>query len=206
MRAASGGSLEAIVEVAGPVAAGTPVQLLMDNGDTVFAGTSSAAKDLPEAEQRFLGVSFNLADLRATTSGPALADSTPADDRQGVNVDTRLLFRFDQGVALGQGALILRRADGSVVERFSARATPARIKAEYNQVTIKPSAPLDYSTGYYVEIDADAILGHAGLAYPGLHGGTALDFRTAGVPTPLAAATCSSSAPMPKLPTPSPSC
>lgn len=187
MRAASGGSLEAIVEVAGPVAAGTPVQLLMDNGDTVFAGTSSAAKDLPEAEQRFLGVSFNLADLRATTSGPALADSTPADDRQGVNVDTRLLFRFDQGVALGQGSVTLRRADGSLVERFSARATPARIKAEYNQVAIKPSAPLDYSTGYYVEIDADAILGHAGLAYPGLHGGTALDFRTAGVPTPLAA-------------------
>jgi len=185
MRAVSGGSLESIVDVAGPVAPGTAVQLLMDNGDTVFAGASSAAKDLPEDEQRFLGVSFELADLRTTTTGPALMDSTPTDDRQGVNVDTRLQFRFDQGVALGQGAVSLRRADGSLVEQFSARTTPQHMKAEYNQVIIKPTNPLDYSTGYYVEIDGDAILGHAGLAYAGLQGGTALDFRTAGVPTPL---------------------
>lgn len=187
MRAASGGSLESIVDVAGPVAAGTRVQLLMDNGDTVFEGTSSAAKDLPASQQRFLGVSFDLADWRNVATGPALAASTPADDREGVNVDTRLLFRFDQGIALGQGSIALRHADGTLVESFSARSTPDRIKAEYNQVIIKPATNLDYSTGYYVEIDTDAILGHAGQAYAGLQGSTALDFRTAGAPTPLAA-------------------
>lgn len=185
MRLSSGGSLESIVEVAGPVATGTRVQLLMDNGDTVFPGTSSAAKDLPEDQQRFLGVSFDLADWRAADSGPQLSASTPADDRQGVNVDTRLQFRFDQGIALGQGKIHLRRADGSLVESFSAGGTPGRVKAEYNQVSIQPAATLDFNTGYYIEIDTDAILGHAGLPYAGLQGSTALDFRTAGAPTPL---------------------
>lgn len=186
MRAVSGGSLESIVEVAGPVAPGSRVQLLMDNGDTVFEGKTSVGKDLPEDEQRFLGVSFDLADWREYKTGPQLVASTPADDRQGVNVDTRLLFHFDEGVALGQGSIVLRRADGTQVASYSASQTPDQIKAQYNQVVITPAQDLSYDAGYYIEVAPDAVSGHHGMHYAGIQDSTALNFRTSGKPTPLA--------------------
>ena len=50
LRKETGGSFESTVEVPGPVTAGTQVQLLLDNGDTVWPGQTDASKDLPPAQ------------------------------------------------------------------------------------------------------------------------------------------------------------
>lgn len=186
MRAESGGSFESIVKVAGKASpgAGTPVQLLMDNGDSIFPGKAGIAKDLPVDEQQFLGVGIELRDARVDGSGPVLKAATPADGRQGVNVDTNIALTFNEGVKPGTGSIQLRKADSTVVETFTVGSSRAQIN--FNVLTLRPSNKLDFNGAYYLTIDGNAILDHQGNAYAGISGNSELDFTAAGMPTPLA--------------------
>ncbi len=186
MRAESGGSFESIVKVAGKASpgAGTPVQLLMDNGDSIFPGKAGIAKDLPVDEQQFLGVGIELRDARVDGSGPVLKAATPADGRQGVNVDTNIALTFNEGVKPGTGSIQLRKADSTVVETFMVGSSRAQIN--FNVLTLRPSNKLDFNGAYYLTIDGNAILDHQGNAYAGISGNSELDFTAAGMPTPLA--------------------
>lgn len=186
LRKDTGGSFETIVEVAGAVKAGTAVQLLMDNGDTVFAGETAVAKDLDVTKQRFQGFRIKLGAPRADTTGPVLKSSTPADDRVGVNSDTQITLTFNEGVKLGDGNITLRRADGTAVEVFNNSTSPARAQVRFNVVTLKPSAKLTNSAAYYLTIDNNAVLDHNGNAYAGFTNATTLNFTAAGTPTALA--------------------
>ena len=186
LRKATGGSFETIVEVPGPVVAGTAVQLLLDNGDTVFTGTTSVAKDLPAAEQRFQGFRTVIGNPLRDAQGPALVTSTPADDRVGVNVDTQIVLQFDEGVRLGAGNITLRTANGAAVETFNANSAATRVQVRFNTLTLTPTAPLQNNAGYFLTLDPTAVLDHQGNGYAGLSGPTALNFTAAGTPTPLA--------------------
>jgi hypothetical protein len=60
-------------------------------------------------------------------------------------------------VRLGAGSIVLHKADGSVVESFSAASPAARVQLAFNVLTLVPSQPLARPTGYYVTVDANAI-------------------------------------------------
>jgi methionine-rich copper-binding protein CopC len=186
LRKATGGSFESIVDVPGAVVAGTAVQLLMDNGDTVFPGETSIAKDLDAPKQKFQGFRIKLGNAYLDNVGPVLKSSTPTDDRIGVNVDTQFVLTFNEGVKLGEGNITLRKADGTAIENFNASTSTARVQVKFNVITIKPTANLENSAGYYLTIDANAISDHKGNAYAGISGSTAFNFTAAGTPTPLA--------------------
>ena len=186
LRKTSKGSFESVVEVPGPVAAGTQVQLLLDNGDTVWEGKSAVSKDLPPAEQQFLGFTVRLGAPRVDKAGPVLKGSAPADDRNGVAADGTITLRFDEGIRFGGGTIALRKsADGSVVESFSASSPAARAQISFNELKLVPTNPLDYATDYYVTVDANAIADASGNAYAGIQDATSLNFHTANAPTKL---------------------
>ncbi|NLZ11911.1 MAG: hypothetical protein GX086_11340 [Alcaligenaceae bacterium] len=54
LRDATGGSFETLVEVPS-ILPGTRIQLLQDNGDTVWEGQTKVSKDLNAADQKFMG-------------------------------------------------------------------------------------------------------------------------------------------------------
>ncbi len=186
LRGAHGGSFEAIVEVAGPVAGGTSVQLLTDNGDTVWAGKSVVSKDLPAAEHKFQGFTLKLGSVLFDTTGPVLKAASPADDRLGVPVNSQLVLSFNEAIKWGGGKITLRKADGTAVEAFDSSSAAARAQVNYNELVLDPSADLDRNTAYYVTIDGNAVTDLKGNAYAGFSSATALNFVSAEAPTALA--------------------
>ncbi|WPG40371.1 Ig-like domain-containing protein [Variovorax sp. EBFNA2] len=186
LRKETGGSFESIVEVPGPVKAGTQVQLLLDNGDTKWDGRT-ASKDLPAAEQKFDGFVVRLGAPWVDTAAPKLQKASPPAGRVGVNLDTSVMLSFNEAVRLGSGRIVLHAADGAVVETFHANSPSARVHVAFNVLTLVPTAKLAMNAGYYVTVDANAITDAAGNAFAGINDTTTLGFTTAGVPTPLAA-------------------
>lgn len=186
LRKASGGSFESTVEVAGPVAAGTEVQLLLDNGDTVWSGKTVASKDLPPAEQQFLGFVVRLGAPLVDTAGPVLKAASPADNRSGVNLDSQITLTFNEGVRFGAGNIVLHKGDGSVVQSFSAASPASQAQVGFNVVTLTPSQPLAPNTSYYVTVDANALTDAKGNAYAGIANETELNFMSADAPSTLA--------------------
>lgn len=190
LRDATGGSFESIVSMPNTPSTGDFVQLLMDNGDTVWEGETDISKDLPDAEQQFQGVWVKLQAACDDTAGPLLKSATPADGAVGADVNGDIVLTFNEGVARGEvnsgGNLVLHKADGTVVETFD-MASSDRVTLNYNVVTVDPTAPLEYDTGYYVTLASGAIRDHAGNNHAGFNDATSLNFTASGVPTTLAA-------------------
>ncbi|HEX7866834.1 MAG TPA: Ig-like domain-containing protein [Variovorax sp.] len=186
LRKKTGGSFESVVEVPGPVKAGTQVQLLLDNGDTKWDG-KTASKDLPAADQKFDGFVVRLGKPWVDAAAPTLKKSMPAAGRVGVNIDTAITLSFNEAVRLGSGSIVLRKADGSVVETFHANSPAARLQVAFNVLKLVPTAPLEPSTGYYVTVDANAVTDAAGNAFAGISDATKLSFTTTAGATPLVA-------------------
>ncbi len=185
LRKKSKGSFESIVEVPGAVAAGTQVQLLLDNGDTLWDGKSVISKDLPAAEQQFLGFTVRLGVPLVDTAGPLLKAATPPDERIGVPLDSSIVLSFNDGIRFGAGAVVLRKkSDGSVVESFSAASPAARAQVSFNVLSLTPSQSLDAGTDYYVTVDGNALVDAKGNAYAGISDNSTLNFSsTAGAST-----------------------
>ncbi|MEI6426800.1 MAG: DUF3616 domain-containing protein [Pseudanabaena sp. ELA607] len=182
LRDVTGGSFETIVDVLS-TAQGTLVQLLQDNGDTIWPGKSVVSKDLPAAEQQFQGNWINIGADVTDTTAPTLASSSPADNGTNVAVNSNLVLKFDEAVKAGAGSFVIKKtSDNSIVETIA--ATDTKVTIAYNTVTINPTANLDTGTSYYLEASNTAITDHAGNAWAGLTGATAYDFTTL-VPTPL---------------------
>lgn len=186
LRKETGGSFESTVVVPGPVKAGTEVQLLLDNGDTKWDG-ATASKDLPVADQKFDGFVVRLGAPWIDTAAPVLKKAVPAAGRAGVNLDTSITLSFNEAVRLGAGSIVLRKADGSVVESFHGNSGATRLQVAFNKITLVPTAKLATGAGYYITVDANAITDAAGNAFAGIADATTLSFTSAGVPTPLAA-------------------
>lgn len=186
LRAANGGSFESIVDVTGPVAEGSTVHLLTDNGDTVWPGKTAVSKDLPVAEHQFQGFSFKLGAARADTAGPVLKTATPADDRAGVPVDSKIVLEFNEAIKWGAGRVTLRKSDGTAVETFDLASPATRAVLNYNVLTLVPSARLQNNTAYHLTVDATALTDLKGNPYAGFNNATTLNFVAADVATPLA--------------------
>jgi methionine-rich copper-binding protein CopC len=177
LRDDTGGSFETIVDVQSTVE-GTWVQLLQDNGDTVWAGETEVSKDLPGNAQKFLGNWVLINGDVADEAGPQLRSSTPAADANNAQTSANLVLRFDEGVKLGTGAFVIKNANDDVVATINADDA-SQVDVAFNTVIINPTADLDVGTTYYVEADAGVLEDHYGNTWAGLSGSTALRFTTA---------------------------
>jgi methionine-rich copper-binding protein CopC len=159
--AATGGSFESIVSPAS-ILPGTQIQLLQDNGDTIWAGQTDVSKDLDPADQQFKGNVITLGQPVVDATAPVLVKASPADADTGVAVSGSLSLVFDEGVALGKGTIELQLADGTVVESFSANST--QLTVDYNKITLQPTHQLLASTDYKLVLSDEAVTDHSGNA------------------------------------------
>jgi hypothetical protein len=186
--AATGGSFESIVTVPDNLGAGAWIQLLQDNGDTIWTGQTQVSKDLPAAQQKFVGNWVQLGGAApADTTGPTLLRSTPADNITKVGMAAKIELVFNEPAHAGTGNYVLK--SGATVLATIA-ANDARIKYEYNKVTVDTSVFVNAAnTAYSLEIADGAVVDASGNKFAGLDTASAIDFTTApvSVPTTLAA-------------------
>ena len=149
-----------------------------DSATNNFAGFSSST-------------SLNFTTL-ADTVAPTLSSSTPADNATGVGIGSNISLTFSESVTAvsGKNVVLKKTADDSVIQTFS--VTGSRVSVSGTSVTIDPTDDLDYSTSYYVTVDAGAFKDAANNAYAGISSSTALNFTTGADTT---APTLSSSTP-----------
>ena len=140
----------------------------------------------------YAGISDNttLNFMAADSAGPAVASSSPADDATGVAVDANIVLTFDENVVVGSGNITLKKSsDDSTVQAMPVGGGNVSVSGAV--VTINPSANLDSSQGYYIQIAATAFDDASGNSYAGISDTTSLSFTAADVLGP----TLSSSSP-----------
>ncbi|WP_372966511.1 Ig-like domain-containing protein, partial [Marinobacter sp.] len=153
--AGSQGSIETVVEPH-PEQPETMVQLLLDNGDTVWDGQTKISKDLDPEEQQFQGAYIQLGVAQPDNTAPALVRLTPENGLVGVNTDTRIELTFDEGITLSdEGAMILYR-DGYPVQTYFKYSNEVSVR--FNTLVIRPSTPLDYESDYSIRLQGDFVL------------------------------------------------
>ncbi|NYT82833.1 lamin tail domain-containing protein [Alcaligenaceae bacterium] len=158
--AATGGSFETLVDVAS-VNAGTRIQLLQDNGDTVWEGKSDVSKDLPTAEQQFIGNWVTIGGVAADVAPTLAASNIGSGAVIGRKAD--LVLKFDESVKRGTGDIVLK-SGGTVIQTFSVAESNA-ITFDYNIVTINPTADLIAGQSYVLEFAASAIVDSSNQAW-----------------------------------------
>ncbi|MEY4157773.1 MAG: hypothetical protein RL743_268, partial [Actinomycetota bacterium] len=112
----------------------------------------------------------------ADVVAPTLSSSTPADDATGVSQTANIVLTFSEAMVAvaGKNVTIRRTSDNITFETIP--ATDARVSISGSTVTINPSGSFDYSTGYYVMVEAGAFTDTASNAFAGITTSTALDF------------------------------
>jgi hypothetical protein len=105
---------------------------------------------------------------------PHAASFSPSDGARSVPVNSSLAITFGGSIQLGTGPIVLKTADGKVVETFT--AVSATVSG--STLTLNPTADLSIFTKYVVELSAGAV---KDLAGNGNAADSRYDFQTATV-------------------------
>ena len=123
-------------------------------------------------------------------TAPTLASSTPADNAGNVAVNANIVLTFSEPMLLGDSGaeMVLRKADGTVVERYTSNgylfvaSAGGSATISGSLVTINPGVDLLGGTGYYLQIGALTLMDEAGNYFAGIADTTTLNFTTVAAP------------------------
>ncbi len=120
-----------------------------------------------------------LKELGDDATPPGISTLDPIDQAMGVPTISDLMVTFDESVVFGTGNITIRESVGNaVVEAFDV-ATSLNLLLSGASVTVNPSSDLAGTTGYYVEIDPEAIDDTSGNSFVGITGPGTWSFATA---------------------------
>jgi len=115
-----------------------------------------------------------------TESAPAIAALNPLDGATNVPTTANLVITFDKAAYKGTGNIVIKDSGDNVFETID--VTSGQVTVSNAVVTINPAGVLALNTGYYVQMDAGAIAGFAGIADT-----TTWDFTTTAEPPAIVA-------------------
>ncbi|MBR7889685.1 DUF4347 domain-containing protein [Marinomonas sp. A79] len=110
---------------------------------------------------------------------PVISATTPLDNGTGVETTANLVLTFDETIASsGTGTVnIYKSSDDSLVE--SIVGNDGRVTGYgTSTITINPTAELDPSTSYYIQIEKGALFDLDGMTFMGITDKTTLGFTT----------------------------
>lgn len=182
LRNTTGGSFESSVSPSS-LAATACVQLLQDDGDTIWPGQTQASKKLAPADQQFVGNVVQVGSVFTQTSAPFVAASTPSNGASNMLPNSPIVLQFDRGIVAGTGNIELHLAsDNSLVQSFdvsTANQANSSVTVAYNTLNLKPSNPLAYDTAYYLTASSGSILDNHNNTWAGFSGTSGFAFTTA---------------------------
>jgi methionine-rich copper-binding protein CopC len=121
--------------------------------------------------------------VNSDTTPPTLSSSTPADNATGVAVSSNIVLNFSESVKVGTGNVLIKKSsDNTTIATIP--IDNAQITISGSTVTINPTADLDTSTGYYIEMASGVILDLSDNAFAGITSSSTLNFTTAAETTP----------------------
>jgi len=128
--------------------------------------------------------------------GPVVTSSSPSDGAGNQSTTANLTLTFDERVVKGvtsaaQAYVLVYKADGTLVEKFDVFTGLGSLggtmqildytsgQLDYSQVHINPFRNLTGSTGYYINVDSNALKDLSGNYFAGINNATSLNFTTA---------------------------
>ncbi|WNS46932.1 Ig-like domain-containing protein [Paenibacillus sp. MMS20-IR301] len=143
----------------------------LEYGDDYYVNIDAGAFE-DAAGHKFAGITDNETWQFTVVEEPDMTPPTvsalsPVPGTKDVAVDTNLILTFDENVVAAKGDIVIYySASDTIADTISAKD----VIVDENKATITPSKELDYSTGYYVRIEAGAFKDTAGNSYAGLTG------------------------------------
>ncbi len=111
-------------------------------------------------------------------AAPIIEDIVPQDDATTVSLVLYLEIYFDQNVTPGTGFITIKKAsDDSTVATFDV-TDEGVVTVDGSSAYTSIPANLEYSTDYYILIDAGAFVGEGDEDFAGIADDTTLNFRT----------------------------
>lgn len=176
LRSQSKGSIETIVETHD---LGDKIQLLLDNGDSIWEGQTAVSKDLEPHQQKFQGAIFNIGSAFKDIVAPQIITAIPENNLQGVNLDSPIQLLLNEGIKSQVGQFDLYE-NNQFIQSFNAQNN--NLKINFNQVELQPTQPFKINTEYKV-VMSQGLQDHNKNLMPTQ---TITQFKTAGQPTELA--------------------
>ena len=120
-----------------------------------------------------------LEELGGDSTAPLVSSLDPTNGATEVPIFSDLVVTFDEQVAFGTGNITIKESvGGAEVEAFDV-TTSTNLLLNGASVTINPSNNLAGTTGYYVEIDPEAVDDPAGNSFVGITDAATWSFTTA---------------------------
>ncbi len=115
-------------------------------------------------------------DFRTVTdnAAPTVTGFSPADGAGNVSRSANVALTFSEAIQRGSGAIVLKDANGAIVESFDA-ASSARLSISGNTLTLNPTSDLAFNAKYFVTFALGTVRDLAGNRYAGT---STYDFRT----------------------------
>lgn len=176
LRSQSKGSIETIVETHD---LGDKIQLLLDNGNSIWEGQTAVSKDLEPHQQKFQGAIFNIGSAFKDIVAPQIITAIPENNLQGVNLDSPIQLLLNEGIKSQVGQFDLYE-NNQFIQSFNAQNN--NLKINFNQVELQPTQPFKINTEYKV-VMSQGLQDHNKNLMPTQ---TITQFKTAGQPTELA--------------------
>jgi len=126
----------------------------------------------------------NISDFSQTSTvvidstAPTINNVTPLDNATNISHATDLVLNFSETVNVGTGNItVFKSSDNSLVEALG--ITSGNVTGDgTNTITVDLTNSLDFSTSYYVSIDATAFDDLSGNGYAGITDSTSWNFTT----------------------------
>ena len=114
---------------------------------------------------------------RGDKTGPQLQQTTPTDNATDVPVNANLILTFNEAVKAGTGNIVIRDADGNLVQSIAV-ADPSKVSFAGNQLIINPGSDLSPNTSYYVTFGSGVVRDIANNAFAGISSAAVFNFST----------------------------
>lgn len=154
----------------------TSTESTNDDGKTGTAAASTASSSIVSISRQ--GYSLQQAQATAAaptdTSAPKVKKFKPTDGKGNVSLSANITVTFTETIKRGSGNIVLKKADGTVVETFNA-ASSSNLSIRGKTLTINPSQNFELGTKYLVTFETGTVTDQAGNAYAG---SSNYDFKT----------------------------
>jgi hypothetical protein len=143
--------------------------------DEKYTVTVSPGVFVDLLDNQYMGTSTPWTFTTAGTSGPMVIAMSPSNASKDASIFT-LQLTFLSEVKKGTGNITVYMANNTKVAEVSMASSAVHVLG--SKVSVDLPAPLAFATGYYVTIDAGAILDIPGKKFKGYKGNTGWSFTT----------------------------
>lgn len=145
----------------------------------VYVAIGATVEDASDNAITATNATFTVEDVEA----PTILSTTPADGATTVGVNQDLVITFSESVDVEFGTIkIYKSSDDTIFESMSVTSASQVSGSGTSTITVNPSNTFDYSTAYYVQIDATAFDDAAGNSFAGIAEKTTWNFTTGSAP------------------------